>query len=162
MLVLGCYQHPLMLLILWKKPSETIAISLGIGVVSNFGNTLGLAAFFPLFTCFFFFMCSSCCNLTRNKNKNKKHVFGKLNCHSFSFALLDTVAPCALWPDKIIERHRNPSIIIWTSLFPSACAFRAQHVIGNAHIWLRWVMFTRSTSQFFWVRIYYYYYVQPI
>ena len=29
-------------------------------------------------------------------------------------------------------------------------------------IWLRWVMFTRSTSQFFWVRIYYYYYVQSI
>ena len=129
-LVLGCYQCPL---ILWKEPSETIAISLGIGVVSNSGNPLGLAAPSPPppFICVFFFLCSSYCNLTRKRNKNKKTCFGKLNCYSFTFALLNTVAPCALWPDKIIETHRNPSRIIWTSLFPSASALRAQLVIGE-------------------------------
>ena len=127
--MLGCYQCPL---ILSKEPSKTIAISLGIGVVSNSGNPLGLAAPFPpLFICVFFFLCSSYCNLTRKRNKNKKTCFGKLNCYSFSFALLNTVAPCALWPDKIIETHRNPSRIIWTSLFPSASALRAQLVIGG-------------------------------
>ena len=56
-----------------------MAISLSVGVVSSSGN-LGFRAgcLFPPF------LCSSYCNLTLKKYL-KKHVFGMLSCHPFSF-----------------------------------------------------------------------------
>ena len=74
-LVLGCYQCPL---ILSKEPSETIAISLGIGVVSNSGNSgnpLGLAALSPPSSHVSSFSCVPLTAVLLGKEiKIKKHV----------------------------------------------------------------------------------------
>ena len=78
-----------------KKPSETIAINLGIGVVSNSGNPLGFAAIFPPSS---HASSSSCVPLTAillgKEIKIKKHVcFWQVELLFFFFCFIEHSCP---------------------------------------------------------------------